>query len=56
MNHDELLWALSDGSRTDIEAWDRADVFEVFRGLTIHQARVTKKLGNGDDHRVRGLR
>jgi len=43
-SHDELLWALSDGSRTDMEAWDRADVMDFYRGLEIHQARVKRML------------
>lgn len=39
-----MLWALSDGSKTDMEAWDRADVMDFFRGLSIHQERIKKLL------------
>ncbi len=45
--------AISDGSKTDMEAWDRSDVFDFFRGLQIHTERIkrlTKKTPHGSDH------
>lgn len=57
--HDELLWALSDGSKSDMDAWDRADVFDFFRGVVIKQDHIkrmlkeSKQRGNADN-RVRG--
>jgi len=40
----ELLWAMSSGERSDMEAWDRADVFEFYRGLLIHKQKVEEQL------------
>lgn len=31
-----------------MDAWDRADVFDFFRGLEIHQARIKKQLKQND--------
>src|SRR5690606_7847958 len=42
--HDELLWALSDGSKSEMDAWDRADVFEFFRGVLIKQDHIKRML------------
>jgi hypothetical protein len=49
-DHDELLWALSDGSKSDMDAWDREDVDRVFTGLEIHQARVKRALKEAEQH------
>lgn len=50
-DHDELLWALSDGSKTDMDAWDREDVDRVFTGLAIHQARVKRALNEAESNK-----
>ena len=60
-NHEELLWALSDGSKTDMDAWNASDVMEVLRGLEMHEKRVkrmleTTKGKNDGDHSVRRAR
>lgn len=36
----ELLWAISDGSRTDMDAWNAKSVEEFFMGLWIHQDKI----------------
>lgn len=38
----DILWALSDGSKQDMDAWARTGVFEVFMAMNIQETRMNK--------------
>ena len=40
----ELLWAMSDGSKSDMDRWGTTLVGEFFMGLWVHQEKIEKVL------------
>ena len=40
-----LLYIISDGSKSDMDAWKRADIFEFYTGLWVFQDKIKNKHG-----------
>lgn len=38
----DLLYAISDGSKSDMDAWTRAEVGDFFMGLWTHQDAIAR--------------
>lgn len=49
----DLLYALSDGTKTDMDAWDNTDVVEFFMGLWVHQERIDKQLKKLEETKIK---
>lgn len=43
-SHTDLLYALSDGKKSDMDAWRGSPVQDVYMGLWIHQDRIKERL------------
>lgn len=40
----DLLYAMSDGSKTDMDAWAGADIYDFFLGLWSHHDAIEKMI------------